>query len=113
MVDIKEIDLDNNNVTYSDHQSCDFEKFHKTWVEFWQRRIAGETLTHSDTERFMRRTSSKNLKLLIDCKKAEGFIEGALGKKVDPSFMKLIIIMVIAGAGIMIALIVLKNMGLI
>ena len=43
-------------------------------------RIAGESLYPADMERFMRRTSAKNLSLLMKGKKMEGYMEGVSDK---------------------------------
>ena len=112
MVEIIEMDLENNEITYADYSKVNFSKFQDTFISHWNNKIAGETLGPFDIERFMKRSSSKNLKQLIDGKKAEGFLEATLGKKMDPGLMKIIIIMVVVCAGLGIALFVMKQMGL-
>ena len=112
MVEIKEMDLENNEITYEDFSKVTFSKFQDTFISFWNKRIAGETLGPFDIERFMKRSSSKNLKQLIDGKKAEGILEATLGKKMDPGMLKMIIIAVIVGAAALIAIVVIKQLGL-
>lgn len=113
MVEIKEIDLEKNEVTFADFSKVNHDVFYDAFVNYWNNRIAGETVSPFDMERFMKRGSSKNLKQLVDGKKAEGFMEASIGKKLDPGLMKMIIIMVIIGAAALIAIVVIKQMGLI
>ena len=113
MVEIKQMDLENNKIIFEDYTEVNYDKFYDTFVSYWNNRIAGETVSPFDMERFMKRGSSKNLKQLLDGKKAEGFIEAAIGKKLDPGIMKMIVIAVIVGAAAMIALVVIKQMGII
>jgi hypothetical protein len=60
----------------------------------------------------MKRSSSKNLKQLIDGKKAEGFLEATLGKKMDPGLLKMVLILVLVGVIAAVAVFILKGMGL-
>jgi len=89
------------------------EDFKKRWDTFWTNRIAGETLTFNDMERFMTRTSGKNLSNLMRGKKMEGYMEGAMdrmltkGQKIALATVVTIIFVII------IVYIVLKNQGLI
>lgn len=112
MVEIKEMDLEKNEVTYEDFSKVDFNKFQDEFISHWNKRIAGETISPFDIERFMKRTSSKNVSQLVHGKKAEGFLEATTGKKMDPGMLRLIIIVVIIGAVAMIAMLVMKQMGL-
>ena len=86
-----------------------FEDFMKRWNHFWTSRIAGETLVFTDMERFMTRTSGKNLSNLMRGKKMEGYMEGAMdrmltrGTKIAIATVATIIVLVI------IVYIVLKN----
>jgi len=112
MVEIKEMDLENNEITYEDFSKVNFSKFQDKFISHWNKRIAGETISPFDIERFMKRSSSKNLKQLIDGKKAEGILEMTLGKKMDPGMLKFIMIMVVVLAGVGIAFFVMKQMGL-
>ena len=80
MVSIKAIDEKEKVVTFDNDTEISHTDFIKKFMEFWKGRIAGETITHDDMERFMSRTSSKNLKLLMKGKKMEGFLEGSQGK---------------------------------
>lgn len=61
----------------------------------------------------MKRSSSKNVSQLLHGKKAEGFLEATTGKKMDPGMLRIIIIAVIVGAGALIAVVVIKQLGLI
>ena len=112
MVEIKEMDLVNNEITYADYSKVNYSKFYDAFVEYWNSRIAGETISPFEIERFMKRSSSKNLKQLIDGKKAEGFLEATLGKKMDPGMLKIILILVLVGVIAAVAVFILKGMGL-
>ena len=113
MVEIKEMDLENNEVTFGDFSKVNFSKFQDAFISHWNNRIAGETISPFYIERFMKRSSSKNVSQLLHGKKAEGFLEATTGKKMDPGMLKMIIIMVIVGAAALIAIVVIKQMGLI
>ena len=112
MVEIKRMDLEKNEVTFEDFSTVDYNKFYDAFVSHWNKRIAGETISPFYIERFMKRSSSKNVSQLLHGKKAEGFLEATTGKKMDPGLLKIIIIAVIVGAGALIALVVLKQIGL-
>jgi len=112
MVEIKEMDLENNEITYADYTKVNFSQFQDAFTTHWNKRIAGETISPFDIERFMKRSSSKNLKQLIDGKKAEGILEATLGKKMDPGMFKIIIYMVIILAVVGVTFFILKNFGL-
>lgn len=112
MVEIKTMDLEKNEITYEDYSTVDYNKFYDAFVSYWNKRIAGETVSPFYIERFMKRSSSKNVSQLLHGKKAEGFLEATTGKKMDPGLMKMIIIAVIVGAGALIAIVVLKQIGL-
>jgi hypothetical protein len=111
MVELKSIDLVKNEVEYKDHDLVSFSKFYDTFIAYWNNRIAGETISPFDMERFMKRGSAKNLSQLCKAKKVEGYLEATIGKKMDPGWMKFIIIMVIIGAVALIAMYVLKTIG--
>ncbi len=113
MVEIKSMDLESNEITYEDFSTVTFSKFQDAFLTYWNKRIAGETISPFDIERFMKRTSSKNVSQLVHGKKAEGFLEATTGKKMDPGMLKMIIVMVIVGAGALIAIVVIKQLGLI
>jgi hypothetical protein len=113
MVEIKEMDLENNEITYEDYSKISFGKFQDAFMAYWNKRIAGETISPFYVERFMKRSSSKNVSQLLHGKKAEGFLEATTGKKMDPGMLKIIIIAVIVGAGALIAVVVIKQLGLI
>jgi len=91
----------------------EFEEFKFKWDSFWNKRIAGETITFGDMERFMSRTSAKNLKLLMKGKKMEGYLEGSMDKMLSKrQTIALGVIVTIAMVGV-IALVILKNQGMI
>lgn len=85
--DIKITDIDEKNgiVTFDDGTELSVDKFNEDFQAFLQGRIAGETVTYADMERFMRyRTSGKSLELLMKNKKSEGYMEGAGDKTLTP-----------------------------
>jgi len=91
----------------------EMKDFNEKWKGFWNSRIAGETLVFSDLERFMTRTSGKNLSNLMRGKKMEGYMEGAMdrmltkGQKIAIASVVTIIFVII------IIYIILKNQGII
>jgi len=87
--------------------------FKKRWNMFWTSRIAGETLTFEDMERFMTRTSGKNLSNLMKGKKMEGYMEGAMDRMLTKGQKIAIGVIVTIIFVIIIVYIVLKNQGLI
>ena len=80
MVDIRSIDKKTRTVYFDDGSSIDYPGFIDRFRLFMQGRVAGETLYPADMERFMRRTSSKNLTALMKGKKMEGYMEGTMDK---------------------------------
>lgn len=112
MVEIKEMDLENNEITYEDFSKVNYSTFQDAFIGYWNRRIAGETISPFYMERFMKRSSSKNVSQLVHGKKAEGFLEATTGKKMDPNLVKYIIIMVIICTVVGVLFFVLKSMGL-
>ncbi|CAK0762812.1 hypothetical protein CCP3SC1AL1_3180004 [Gammaproteobacteria bacterium] len=112
MVEIREIDLVKNEVTYMDYEKVDFPRFYDAFIAYWNNRIAGETISPFDMERFMKRGSAKNLAQLCKAKKVEGYLEATIGKKMDPAWIKYILIMVVIGAAALIGVYVLKQIGL-
>jgi len=110
MTDIKEIDVERNKVVFDDFDECNPEKFMLLFQRHLTGLIAGETLNPFDMERFMKRGSSKNLKQLCDGKKAEGFDEASLGKKMDAGMMRFLLIMLLVVGIATAAVIVLKMM---
>ena len=80
MVDISSIDKQSRTVFFDDGTKIDYKRFIDKFRLFMQCRIAGETLYPADMERFMRRTSSKNLTALMKGKKMEGYMEGSMDK---------------------------------
>jgi len=75
-VNIKKIDKATKTVVFDNNVVVDHPTFMETFRDFLTRRIAGETLVPADMERFMRRTSGKNLSQLMKGKKMEGYFEG-------------------------------------
>lgn len=80
MVDIDRIDKQGRAVHYDDGTSIDYKGFIDSFRVFMKNRIAGESLYPADMERFMRRTSGKNLSMLMKGKKMEGYMEGVSDK---------------------------------
>lgn len=113
MVELKAIDLEKNEVQYENFDRVNYDEFYQTFIAYWKQRIAGETISPFDMERFMKRGSSKNLKQLIEGKKAEGFMEASLGKKLDAGLIKLILIMAVIAVVIVIAFIAMQKLGII
>ena len=112
MVEIKEMDLENNEVTFEDFSKVNYDQFENEFREHFNHLIAGETLSPFDIERFMKRTSSKNVSQLVHGKKAEGFLEATTGKKMDPGIVKFILIMILITVIAVIAVFALKSFGL-
>jgi len=113
MVDIRNIDKKNRTVYYDDGSSITYKNFVDRFRQFMKQRIAGESLYPADMERFMRRTSGKNLSQLMKGKKLEGYFEGVSDKLLTRG-QKIAIGTVVAI--IMVAVIVfviLRNQGLI
>lgn len=112
MVDIDNIDKQNKTVYYDDNTEVNFKKFIDRFRIFMKGRIAGESLYPADMERFMRRTSGKNLSQLMKGKKMEGYMEGSSDKLLTKG-QKIAIgaVIGIVMAGVMI-FIVLKSQGL-
>ena len=80
MVDIESINEKNKLVTFDNGDTITFKQFIDRFRIFMTGRIAGESLYPADMERFMRRTSAKNLSLLMKGKKMEGYMEGVSDK---------------------------------
>ena len=111
---IKAIDEENGVVTFDDDTCLTVDEFNTGWTKFLQNRIAGETLSYADMERFMRyRTSGKSLELLMKKKKSEGYLEGS-GDKVLSTRQKIAIGTIIGIAlAVGILVIILRQQGLI
>jgi len=85
MDDVKIVNIDKDkNVFFSDGTKIDYDGFIECFRGFLNKRVAGETLVPADMERFMHRTSAKNLKHLMDGKKQEGFMEAVQNKMLTP-----------------------------
>ena len=113
MVDIQGIDPSSKTVLFDDGSSIDFKGFINSFRVFMNGRIAGESLYPADMERFMRRTSGKNLTQLMKGKKMEGYMEGASDKMLTRG-QKIAIatIITIVMVGIM-GFVILKSQGVI
>lgn len=111
MVDLKSINLEKNEVTYPDFTTINHDQFYNTFVQFWQNRIAGETLSMAHMERFMKRTSTKNSENLIRGKKVEGYMEGRFGKKMDAAWIKYILIVAIVAFVGLLGVFIMQKMG--
>jgi len=113
MVDIKNVDEPTKTVTFDDGTTINHKGFIEHFQNFFKGRIAGETLMPNDMERFMRRTSGKNLHLLMQGKKMEGYLEGSMDKMLTKgqklAIGAFITIFMVAIIGLVIA----KNAGLI
>ena len=112
MVDISGIDKKERRVYFDDNTSIDYKGFIDKFMIFLQGRIAGETLYPADMERFMRRTSSKNLTALMKGKKMEGYMEGVSDKMLTRGqkiAIGTVILMIFVGVFVFI---ILKNQGL-
>lgn len=113
MVDIEGIDEENKRVFFDDGYSIDFKGFIDSFRVFLRGRIAGETLYPADMERFMRRTSGKNLSQLMKGKKMEGYMEGSSdqmltrGQKIAIGTVVTVIMVAL------IAFVILRNQGII
>ena len=111
MVDIRRIDSKDKTVHFDNDTFIDFKGFIDSFRNFMQCRIAGESLYPADMERFMRRTSGKNLTQLMKGKKMEGYMEGssdklltrgqkiALGTVIILIFVGLIVFMILRNQG--------------
>ena len=112
MKEVESIDKSNRIVYYNDGTSVTHDMFLKHFKEFLTGYIAGETLMPMDMENFMRRTSGKNLSLLMKGKKAEGYMEGSMDKMLTAKQkIALVTIVTITFVGI-IFFIILKNQGI-
>jgi len=113
MTDIERIDKDTRTVYYDDGTHIDYNGFIDRFRIFMKGRIAGESLYPADMERFMRRTSGKNLSQLMKSKKIEGYMEGSSDKiltRGQKIAIGTVIILVFVGA---IVFIMLKSQGVI
>lgn len=90
-----------------------FKKFKETWDDFWKKRICAETIVFSDMERFMSRSSSNNLKLLMKGKKAEGYMEGSMDKYLTKGQKIAITSIAVIIMVLTIAVVVLRGQGII
>ena len=113
MVEIESIDEDTKTVYYDDGTNITYEDFIDKYRTFFKNRIAGETLNAEDMERFMRRTSSKNLHLLMQGKKMEGYLEGSMDKMLTRGTKIAIGVLVTVFFVAIIGLVIAKSSGLI
>ena len=111
-MEIDRIDKDKKEVTFDNGTVLTTKKYYQTFVSYFNKRICGETILPTDMERFMNRTSAKNLQLLLKGKKMEGYLEGSLNKMFTPG-MKIAIgtIVTLAFVGL-IVLVVLNQQGI-
>ena len=112
MVDINRIDKNSKTVFFDDGSSLNYNNFIDSFRVFMKGRIAGESLYPADMERFMRRTSGKNLSMLMKGKKMEGYMEGssdklltrgqkiAIGTVITLIFVGIIVFMVLKSQGV-------------
>lgn len=112
-MEIERIDKENKEVHFDDGTKLTVKDYYKTFVSYFDTRVCGETILPTDMERFMNRTSAKNLHLLMKGKKMEGYLEGSLNKVLTPG-MKIAIgtIVTLAFVGL-IVLVVLNQQGMI
>ena len=112
MVEIQNINPIEKSVTSTDGKKITHKEFLDSFRDFLTNRIAGHTIIPSDMERFTRRTSGKNLSMLMKGKKMEGYMEGVMdklltrGQKIALGTILAIIIV------LMVVVVVLKNMGI-
>ena len=113
-IKITSIDEENGIVNFSNGTVLTVDKFNEDFTNFLQGRIAGETITYADMERFMtHRTSGKSLELLMKKKKSEGYLEGS-GDKVLSTRQKIAIGTVVTVVMVaMVVFIVLRQQGVI
>jgi len=79
-MNIASINKNDKSVIYDNGKKLTHGAFMADFRDFLKYRIAGETLAPADMERFMRRTSGKNLSQLMKGKKMEGYFEGVSDK---------------------------------
>ena len=115
MVNIKTIDKANKSITLDDENGTvvTHAKFLTRFREFLTHRIAGETLVPADMERFMRRTSGKNLSLLMKGKKMEGYMEGSMDRMLTKGQKIALATVVTVVFVVIIVYVVLESQGLI
>lgn len=113
MVDIRSIDKDTKTVYFDDNSKLTFPGFIDRFRLFMGGRIAGESLYPADMERFMRRTSAKNLTLLMKGKKMEGYMEGVSDKLLTKGQKLAIGTVVVIIMVALVVFVILKNQGMI
>lgn len=112
-MEIERIDRDKKEVYFIDGTVLTTKKYYQMFVSYFNKRICGETILPTDMERFMNRTSAKNLQLLLKGKKMEGYLEGSLNKILTPG-MKIAIGTIVTLAFIgLIVVVVLNQQGII
>ena len=111
-MEIESIDKEKREVHFSNGEVLTVKKYYQAFVSYFNKKICGETILPTDMERFMNRTSAKNLHLLMKGKKMEGYLEGSLNKALTPG-MKIAIgtIVTLAFVGL-IVLVVLNQQGI-
>jgi len=113
MPEIENIDEQTKTVYYDDGTTVNYDEFIDEYQTFFKNRIAGETLMPNDMERFMRRTSSKNLHLLMQGKKYEGYLEGSMNKMFSRGTKIAIGVLITVFFVAIIGLVIAKSSGLI
>ena len=113
MVEIKSIDEETKTVTFDNDETVSHQEFLEKFLDFWEGKIAGQTITHVDFERFINRSSARNLKLLMKCKKMEGYLEGSMDKFLSKGQKIAITSFAVVGMMVIIGFVVLKNQGII
>lgn len=112
MKEIEYINEDTKSVMFKDGTTVNLREFRKKFRDFFQGRIAGETVVFSDMERFMSRVSSKNLSQLVKSKKLEGYMEGSMDKlltKGQKIALATVVTLIMVG---LIAIVVLNQQGI-
>lgn len=108
---VKLINEKEKYVIFDDDEKLTVDEYKEAFIKHFDKRIAGETLLPADMERFMNRSSAKNLKQLLDVKKAEGVIEGSIGKKLSPGMKIALMTIVIVVIVMLVVLYMAKSMG--
>jgi len=111
MKEIDHIDYDNCVVYFNDGTTLTQTDFNQEFTRYFQNRIAGETISPMDMERFSKRSGGKILKDLRKLAKNEGYLEASVGKPLSKKAWNIITIVMIVII-IMIVLAILKNMGI-
>jgi len=112
VTEIRTVDVKQNKIIYTNGDEVTFQDVKNKLDTYLSKRFVGQTVSLSDMERFMKKSSSKNLKQLLDVKKTEGTLEALIGKKLDPRWIKIILFMALIGVGILILFMILPKLGI-